>query len=348
MKIAILGDTHFGARNASPAFSKYMGYFYQDIFFPYLRANGIKSVFQLGDLFDVRKHINLQSLADCKAQFFTPAIEGDIEIQTLLGNHDIYYRESLKINSTQQVLGEFDNIWCHDSPLTVDCDGTTIDIIPWICKENYDEVSEFMRQSKSDLCLGHFEIDGFAMYRGMAAHGGLSPAVFAKYERVLSGHFHTRSENGNITYVGTPYELTWQDAGDPRGFHVFDTETRQLTFVENPHTIHVRYEYDEDKPITLDPADCFEKFVRIVVTNKKDVKKFDAFMTTIQTANAYEVKIIEDLSEFKEGTIDETVDLEDTVSLMASYVDSVETTADKEKIKAYMKSLYIEAINIET
>jgi len=346
MKIAILGDTHFGARNASPSFSAYFGTFYTDTFFPYLRANGIEHVFQLGDLFDTRKHINIQTLVDAKRYFFDHIAKERIEFVTLLGNHDIYYRETLAVNSTSNVLGEYILDYVA-KPDTFKYGDTTIDLIPWICKENYDEVNDFIKNSKSDLCFGHFEIDGFAMYRGMAAHGGLSPSTFAKYERVLSGHFHTRSEMGNITYVGTPYEITWQDAGDPRGFHVFDTETRQLTFIENPHTIHLRYEYNEDKFVPLDPADCTNKYVRIVVVQKKDLARFDSFVAGIQAAGPLEVKVVEDLSSFKEGQVDETVDLEDTMTLMSSYVDSVETTADKEKIKAYMKTLYVEAINLE-
>lgn len=347
MKIAILGDTHFGARNASMAFSDYFGKFYEDVFFPYLDANGIKYIFQLGDLFDTRKFINLLSLHEAKNQFFNHLYNRDFT--SLLGNHDIFYRETLKVNSTGSILGEYD-LTLISTPTTVNIDGTTIDLIPWICKENYDEVTKFIKSSTSDLCFGHFEIDGFAMYRGMAAHGGLSPSVFARYEAVLSGHFHTRSQNGNITYVGTPYEITWQDAGDPRGFHIFDTETRTLEFVQNPHSIHTRFEYNEDdtealRSITKDQF--AKKFVRIVVVKKTNLGKFDAFMTAVQSFGAHEVKVIEDLSEFKEGEISEKVDLEDTLSMMGSYVDSVETTADKDKIKTYMKTLYVESINIE-
>lgn len=346
-KFAILGDTHFGARNSSAAFSKHFGKFYSDVFFPYLRDNDIRTVFQLGDLFDTRKYINLQTLADAKQQFFDPLQESRINLITLLGNHDIYYRESIKVNSTGQILGEYDNIILVDKPFKwSDNENTTIAIVPWICKENYDEITKFIQQSSADLCFGHFEIDGFAMYRGMAAHGGLSPNLFQKFERVLSGHFHTRSESGNISYVGTPYEITWQDMGDPRGFHVFDTVTRKLEFIPNNNTIHLRYEYSDTSEL-LSPPECKDKFVRIVVVDKANPARFDSFMASLQTAGAHEIKVIEDLSMFKEGEVSEEVDLEDTMTLMTSYVDSVNTTADKDKIKDYMKTLYVEAINLE-
>jgi hypothetical protein len=145
--------------------------------------------------------------------------------------------------------------------------------------------------------------------------------------------------------VGTPYELTWQDSGDPRGFHIFDTATRVLSFVPNPYVVHCRFEYDEDAMWPF--PDVANKFVRIVVVNKKSQEKFEKFIEAIHRAGPYEVKVVEDMSAYREGELDETVDLEDTMTLMSSYVDSVETTADKDKIKNYMKSLYVESINLE-
>ena len=48
MKIALLNDTHFGARNDSPAFLEYFMRFYNEIFFPYCKENNIKKVMILG------------------------------------------------------------------------------------------------------------------------------------------------------------------------------------------------------------------------------------------------------------------------------------------------------------
>lgn len=345
MKICILGDTHFGARNSSTQFSKYFGLFYEEILFPYLKRNDVQCVFQLGDLFDTRKYINMLSLHDAKVQFFDRLVENKIDFSTLLGNHDIFYRESLSINSPEQVLGEYDfNL--VKQPTTVLVGTTSIDLIPWICKGNYEEVSAFIKNSKSDLCFGHFEIDGFAMYRGLASHGGLSASLFEKYEAVFSGHFHTRSHKGNITYVGTPYEITWQDCQDPRGFYIFDTDTRRFEFIENPHTIHVKLEYDESE-IPKNISDYKDKYVRVVVTNKTDLKKFDLFMTELQSVGAHDIKVIENLTAFKDGTVDEDIDIADTLSIMESYVESVDTTENKEKILSYMKSLFVEAINLD-
>lgn len=349
-KIAILGDTHFGARNASTIFSKFFRRFFLEFFIPKLWENRVRTVCQLGDIFDTRKTINLLSLADAKEYFFDPLQQEGIELHVLTGNHDIFYRESLEVNSPELLLGQYPNIKLHNKPTEIFIGETSLDIIPWICKENEREISKFIKESKSDICMGHFEISGFSMYRGVASHGGLLPSTFDKYEQVWSGHYHTRSQVDNITYVGTPYELTWQDLNDPRGFHIFDLETRVLEFIPNPFVIYSRFEYD-DKSLPdhalVDVAQFKDKFVKIVVTNKTDVTKFEAFTTRVMTSGAYEVKIIEDVTAFSEGSLDEQIDLEDTMTLMTNYIESVETDADKDKIKTYMKNLYVESINLE-
>jgi len=350
-KFAVLGDTHFGVRGDSIRFHDYYKRFYDDVFFPYLKENQIEYVFQLGDLFDRRKYINFNTLALSKAYFFDKIRENNIHLYTLLGNHDIFWKESLEVNSTGLVLGEYSN-WLHlvtkPEPIAFP-DGTTIDMIPWICKENEQEVFDYIEHSKSDLCFGHFEIAGFPMYRGMIGGHGLSHDMFARYERVLSGHYHTRSKQENIEYVGTPYEMTWQDYNDPRGFSIFDTTTRELEFIQNPYTIHEKIVYDDLKETEIDIGniDIQGKYVKIVVVNKTDLYKFDKFMGDLYEKNAYEIKIIEDFSEFNEGEISTEINLEDTLSILSNYVDSVETTENKEDIKTVLKELYLEAINLE-
>lgn len=314
-----------------------------------MEEHNIKAIYQLGDLFDRRKFINFNTLAECKRYFFDHLKAKGIQLITLLGNHDIFWKESLAVNAQSLILGEYDNIIVIDKPTRMHEDNASIDLIPWICKENESDVFSFIDNSKSDLCLGHFEIAGFPMYRGMVAEEGLSHDMFAKYERVLSGHYHTRSKQENIEYIGTPYEMTWQDAGDPKGFSVFDTDTRELTFMQNPFTIHEKIEYnDKDvEPIDLTTIEIKDKYIKLVVINKIDLYKFDRFVNQLYEQQPYEVKIIEDLSEFNEGTIDSEINLEDTVSILGNYIDSVQTEGDKEAIKTFVKALYIEAINQE-
>ena len=349
MKVCILGDMHIGVRSDSPNFLNLQDKFYTNIFLPYLIENDIQVVWQLGDMFDRRKYINFNSLAESKRFFFQPLLDAGIELHTLLGNHDLYYRESLSVNSTGLLLGEFDNIHMYDKPTKWNVGDTSIDIIPWICKENVEEAFEFIRDSKSDLCFGHFEILGFSMYKGMESHDGISGNLFAKYEGVYSGHFHTKSDKENIHYVGTPYEMTWSDYNDQKGFHIFDTETRQTEYIKNPYTMFIRHEYNDELVDydTIDISQFICKYIKIVVVKKTDYYKFDQFLKKLYEADTYEIKILEDLSDFTEGVVDTTqVNIEDTLEVLEGYVDSVADDANRDKIKSFLKSLYLDAKEI--
>ncbi len=140
MKIAILGDTHFGARGDSLDFHKYFQKFYQEVFFPYLAKNNITTIFQMGDLFDRRKFINFNSLYLSRKYFFNICKANNITVHTLIGNHDVAFKNTLEVNSPSLVIGEYDNIKVYKDFNTVDFDGLPIDIVPWICDDNEEQI----------------------------------------------------------------------------------------------------------------------------------------------------------------------------------------------------------------
>jgi DNA repair exonuclease SbcCD nuclease subunit len=338
----------FGVRSDSRVFSNFYDKFYSDVFFPTLITNNIKEIYQLGDLFDRRKYVNFYTLHECRKYFFDKAKEHGIHVHILLGNHDIFWRDSLSINSPDLLLKDYNNITLYDKPVTIELNKILVDIIPWICKENEEEILKFIKNSSSDICLGHFEISGFQMYKGIDSNEGLTPSLFKKYKKVLSGHYHHRSSNYNIHYVGTPCEHTWADYDDPRGFHIFDTDTLTLDFIQNPFNIFSKIYYDDTKDIGYSTEDFENKHLKLIVVNKTDYYKFDQFIEKIYKSNPLELKIIEDMSEFEADALgDEEVDLEDTVTLLSQYVDSLDTDADKDRIKTLMKTLYVEAQNLE-
>ena len=349
MKVAIITDTHWGARNDSLAFVDFFEKFYTNVFIPTLDEKEITTVLMLGDTFDRRKYTNHVSLHHAKRIFFTPLEERGIRIHMLVGNHDTAYKNTNEVNSPDLLLVEYGNIDVISKPETIVVDGTPICMMPWICPDNYQESIDHMATTKADICMGHFEIAGFAMYRGMESHDGLAKEMFERFDMVFSGHYHHRSSDNHIHYLGNPYELTWQDYNDTRGFHLFDLETRGLEFIANPYRMFERIEYDdkEVEPIDLDTLDLAQKYVKLVVVNKTDFYKFDKFIQKLYNKGCHEIKIIEDMSEFQDGEIGEEINLEDTLSVLSHYVDSIETDVDKEQIKTYMRTLYTEAVNIE-
>ena len=246
-KVALVTDTHFGARSDSITFDNFFRKFYEETFFPELDKRGIDTIFHLGDCFDRRKYINFNTLSSCRDYFFDQAKKRGIKVVMIVGNHDTFFKNTNDVNSPHLLLQDYDNIVAYSSPIDYNVDGLSILLMPWICTDNYNECMEAMKKSKSQVMFGHFEIAGFQMYKGHENDEGFDPKIFEKFDMVCSGHFHHRSSNGNINYLGNPYELTWADFEDPRGFHIFDTSTRELDFIPNPFTIFSKIYYDDEK-----------------------------------------------------------------------------------------------------
>lgn len=353
MKVAIITDQHFGARNDSVLFLDFFQKFYDNVFFPTIDEQKIDTVLILGDTFDRRKYVNFYALQRAKEMFFDKLASRGITVHMLAGNHDTYYKNTNDVNSPDLLLREYDNINVIDSPQTIHLEyadsEADVCMLPWICADNYERSMEEIKVTSATLCMGHLEIAGFAMHRGMESHEGFSKDMFGKFDYVFSGHYHHRSSDGHIYYLGNPYELTWQDYNDPRGFHLFDLKDRQLEFIENPYRMFARIEYDDKdtEPIDIRAYDLKGMFVKLVVVNKTDFYKFDKFTQILYTKGCAEIKIVENFSEYEEGQIDGDINLEDTLSVLDNYIDSIQTDSDKEKIKQYMKSLYTEAINVE-
>ena len=347
MRVAIITDQHFGARGDSVQCLDYYENFYKNVFFPKIKEQNITTMLILGDTFDRRKFVNFNTLSRTKQMFFDKAFEAGILITMIAGNHDTYFKNTNEVNSPELTLKEYSNIVIVTRPETVNVAGTPICFLPWICADNYADSMNEIKNTTAEICMGHLEISGFAMYRGVESHEGLSKESFNKFDMVFSGHYHHRSNDGHVFYLGNPYELTWQDYKDPRGFHLFDLDTRTLEFVQNPYSLFERYEYDDTKedPDGVDTSFVTDKYVKIVVINKTDFYKFDKFINRVYLRNPLEVKIIENFSEFSDGQVDENINLEDTSSVLSDYIDSVETDVDKDKVKNFMKALYTEALN---
>ena len=353
MKICILGDTHFGARGDSLDFHKYFKRFYNEVFFHYLKVNDIKSIFQMGDLFDRRKFINFNTLHLCREYFFDRCQILGIKVYTLLGNHDIAFKNTLEINSTGLLLNEYENIEYYDSFETVEFDGVKIDVVPWICDDNKQEIFNQMKQSTAQICFGHFEIAGFEMDKGNVCDHGLDKKILSKYDIVLSGHFHHKSTNDNITYVGTPYEMTWSDHNDQKGFHIFDTNTREMTFVKNPFTMFNKLIYDDGQTDfehwkNYDFESLKDSYVKVIVMNKQNPYLFDTVIDSLYKVGVADLSIVED---FSDTLIDDDSDIvnqaEDTITILSKHIDNLTLDVEPEKLKTLMRELYIEAINTE-
>ena len=243
MKVAIITDTHYGARKGSKHLHDYFELFYRDVFFPSLEEHKIDTVIHMGDIFDSRKSIDLQSLEWSKRVIFEPLRK--YKVQAIIGNHDCYYKNTNFVNSPELLLQNYPNIKLYSKATEIKVGKRKILMLPWICSENYDETVDKIKKSKAKVAMGHLELNGFKATRGHMMEDGMDVRVFDKFERVYSGHFHTRSDDGKIFYLGDPYEMFWNDVNDPRGFHIFDTETLTHTPINNPYKLFYNIYYED-------------------------------------------------------------------------------------------------------
>jgi DNA repair exonuclease SbcCD nuclease subunit len=345
MKIAILTDTHYGARKGSKYLHDHFELFYKNVFFPALKEHGVEAVIHMGDAFDSRKSIDYQSLEWAKRVVFEPMKK--YEVHMIIGNHDCYYKNTNSVNSPSLLLQTYPNIKTYSSPQTINVGGLNIMMIPWICSENYEETLNQIQKTKAKVAMGHLELQGFRVNRNLVMEDhGLDADIFSKFKKVFSGHYHTRSDNGRIFYLGNPYEMYWTDVNDTRGFHIFDTETLTHTPINNPYKLFYNIYY-EDTPYQLfDTTEYENKIVKVIVRKKSKPKDFEKFIDKLYNANIQELKIIEnfEIQESEDFEIDEE---ENTLSILSRYIDESEFEFDKTIIKGIFQDLYQQACEVE-
>lgn len=334
-----------GARGGSLHFCDFFNRFFNDTLYPYMQREGIDTIVQVGDMFDNRTNLSIRAFDRCKPIWFDKMQKLGINMVTLLGNHDIHYRNTLSINSQNLLLNSYENITIIDKPSTVVVAGEKVDIIPWICEENEVEILKFLtRKERSNLLFGHLELSGFPMYKGSTVNQSGPVTSLQKaldgYELVWSGHYHTHSKKGNVIYTGIPYEIAWSDYNDPKGFFVYDTKTRKYEFVKNPEPMFKKLYWNngnKDKILDLEG-----KYVKVVVTEKKDPISFELWIDSIKLINPKDLMIVETPA-VNNKELEESLDVSDTSGIIKSYIAGLETTVNKDELEKYILDLLNEA-----
>ena len=344
MKIAVITDTHYGARKGSKLFHDYFEKFYSEVFFPTLDKEGIDTVIHMGDAFDSRKGIDFRALTWAKRVVFDPLKERGIQMHLMVGNHDAYYKNTNEINSVELLLQEYDNIHVYSTVKEVELGGLNMLFIPWINEENEKETTQMIQQTKAPVAFGHLELQGFKVNRQITMDHGLDADIFSKFEKVFSGHYHTRSDNGTVYYLGNPYEMFWSDVKDSRGFHIFDTETLSHSPVNNPYRLFYNVYYEDTNHQTFNTTEYKDKIVKVIVRKRTDVKKFEKFIDKLYTSGVADLKVVEnhDFTAFS-GEGDSSVESEDTLTILDNYITESETDLDKSAIRDIIRKVYQEA-----
>ncbi len=343
MKIGILTDSHFGARKGSRLFHEYFELFYKNVFFPTLEEYGITTVIHMGDAFDSRKSIDYQSLEWAKRVVFEPLKEYDVHM--VVGNHDSYYKNTNNVNSPQLLLQSYPNIKVYSDPTEIQVGGLNILMLPWICADTQDKTLKMVKKSKSKVAMGHLELCGFRVNKNLVMDHGLEADVFKNFTKVFSGHYHTRSNNGTVFYLGNPYEIYWTDLNDTRGFTIFDTETLEHSYIDNPNKMFHSVYYEDTPYQTFNTSELENKIVKVIVRKKSDVKQFEKFIDKLYSSNVYELKIVENF-ELQDVPEFEAFESEDTFSILDRYIQESEVNMDKSIIQKLIREVYQEACEI--
>ncbi len=339
MKVAIITDQHFGFKKGSKLYLDYFQKFYDEVFFPTIEKLGITTVLDLGDTFDNRKGVDLYSLDWAKTSYFDRLSNLGIDLISIVGNHTAYYKNTNEINTINLLLREYDNITILSECAELEVGGLPILFIPWINQENSVRTYKKIKESKCKVAMGHLELNGFVATHGHTMEHGADFECYDKFKQVFSGHYHTRSNNGRIYYLGNPYEMFWNDVNDKRGFHIYDTKTLKLKTINNPNALYKVINYNDTPRQLTKFGEYTDKIVKVVVRQKSDEKEYDRFMETLHKANPHDVKIIErtDHLVFDGEIYNQT---EDTMTLLDNYVDDLDTDLNKNRIKGLMKEIY--------
>lgn len=347
MKIALVSDTHFNFKKSNQIYHDYFERFYTDIFFPTLEDRRIDTVIHLGDAFDNRKGVDYWALDWAQRVFYDRLAKLNITLIQICGNHDSFYKNSNKINAIDTLLRSYINIQSFSSPGEIKISNLQCLILPWICAENEEETFALMEKTKAKVIFGHLELQGFTLFPGKVNTHGLTTERFEKFDRVFTGHYHTRSNNGKIFYLGNPYQMFWSDVDDKRGFHIFDTETYESEFIPNPYNLYERFYYENTDWKNFDYSIFENKNVKIIVKERTSQSDYDKFISKILETNIVDLNIVE-LIDINDTNVNfDDIEPEDTFAVLSKYVEEADFSLDKDMIKNILHNTYKEALELE-
>lgn len=303
--IALITDVHFGVREDSKLMISNQEKFFKEVFFPVIDEYQIDTVVNLGDTFDRRKFINFGTLQKSKKMFFDELAHRKIWSPTLVGNHDSFYKNTIKTNSIRELIvsEKYNNILCIDDPQILKINNLDITMIPWICQDNKSKCMEYIEnKTNTTICIGHFELSGFIMHSGIVSDTGMDREVLNNFDMILSGHYHHRSTDGRIYYLGNPNQFTWTDEGDERGFHIFNTETREFIFIKNPFDLFYKIKFSDQNIIDFSKFE--NSYVRLITDQNDDKAAVDKFLNMLDSVNPYDIDIIEHYEEIQHDNFD--------------------------------------------
>ncbi len=340
-KIVIVGDLHLGKKNSIDQFVQYqLDEIDKVIEYILENENEINTIIVLGDVFDNRKSINIKTLNDTFSKI--KRID-DIDVYLIVGNHDCFYKNDIKLNSLNTIFDhhELSHLFTIvNKPLEI----PEIDslLVPWMAMDNYNECLLAIKNSKAKYCFGHFELNGFQMNSNTICKSELKAGTFKHFDEVYSGHFHTKSQQGNITYLGSHCQLDWSDFGEKKGFYELNLEDDLLYFIESKDQIFRKIIINDDTDIKkIEKIE--NSFLKIYLNRKLTPRENNGILDLISNNISYEIIDNTVLNDFQS---DDVVKNEDFKDVVESCVDSQEMLDDdKQRVIEFILESHHEMMN---
>lgn len=343
LETGLLQDLHLGVRNGSAAFREFHMMYLLEYALPYFHSKGITTVLSGGDVMDSRRSLLALDRHWIVNKLIPKLKEFNITIFALCGNHDSGLKDSLEVNWINWLAAESDGYIVEISKpqdLTVgDC---TYAMIPWICKDNYEETLKYIENTDATIAIMHAELEGFSMGGSLCTHGTIDANLLSKFDQVLSSHFHCQSKRGNIEYLGTNFDLTWGDYEDCtiKGITTINNLTQHKTFLPNPEGMSIfkvlEYNHSDitstkvgkkwlDKSYLEDTLHLKNKVVRIEVTDRSNSSHYKAFLNTLRLIDCVNFNVLDLTKEVETFEQDVTVE-EFKLSTLEVLLDKVDLT----------------------
>lgn len=320
MKVALIADCHFGIKKSDIPFMESQLRFYKEQFVPELKHANIKDIFILGDVFDTRQTINVQTI-NVVIDLFKNILK-DFNINIIVGNHDMYMTTTTDINSLK-ILDILPNVTVYEKQTVLTIDSKTILLQPWIT-----DYSTYILTEHYDYAFMHADIIGFDQGGGRLSESGLmAKELLKKVDAVYTGHYHNgihrQFENGkSVTYLGAPYQLTRIDRGGTRGYHILDIATGERTMVENKVSMKFTRHVYPDVNLEVIPGNVVD--LDIPAEYNDQTKKISVLVTKLERLKpAYPVNINYLPSEDDTEEIIDTENL-NIITLFKNYISQVE------------------------
>jgi len=351
MKIAFLCDTHSGARNDNDFYIHHQNHFYDNVFFPTLERENVDVVFHAGDLLDKRRAINIKSLAALNKHYIYRLIAEGYDYYQLLGNHDIYYKNTRWLSAIREIYGplEGDHFHIISDPTLVDIGGLKILLMPWIVPDEEENITDIMFREGGDatMCVGHFELNGFQMNRGgKPMTGAMDRSLLDQFKIVLSGHYHTGAFNKNVMYIGSPFQMTFADQDDRKKFMIFDTETFKMQFIYNDDHVFQQFDYTDGLDLdAIEFGDYQDINVKVIVNAKGNQSHYEDFMDRMNAVGPFTLTVVDRyVFESDDDTELETMD-KGTEEILIESVDDYDFPPERvDPVKQVLSEIYNQAL----